>query len=154
MIQQNTTQICVRCGEEIPLKKSYVLIPGNTKSEVPCCLACYNKGIEMAQQNTTYPNGESWPRHTYTPFPDFSPPTPTVPGLTATPEMDALVERVAALEHEQWAHWTKHMLANLTPENVERWERQAATPYAGLTEAEKDGDREWAEKVLDLLMEV
>lgn len=116
----------------------------------------------MTQQNTTqvqlntttYPDGESWPRHTYTPFPAFSPPTPTGPGLTATPAPDAFMERLAALEHEQWAHWAKHMLANLTPENVEGWERQAATPYADLTEAEKAKDREWAEKVLDLLMEV
>ena len=111
----------------------------------------------QTQQNTTYkPDGESWLHHTYTPFPGFlSPtPTPTVPGLAATPALDAMIERLAALKHEQWAHWTKHMLANLTPENIARWERLAATPYAELTEAEKDKDREWAEKVLDLLMEV
>lgn len=56
-------------------------------------------------------------------------------------------ERLAALEHEQWAHWTKYMLDNLTPENIERWRRQIETPYEQLTEAEKDSDREWADKV-------
>ena len=115
----------------------------------------FQQNTTQMQQNTTYkPDGESWPRHTYTPFPDFSPPTPADPELLATPALDAMIERVAALEHEQWAHWTKHMLANLTPENIARWERQAAMPYAELTEAEKGKDREWAEKVLDLLMEI
>ena len=143
MIQQNTTQICVRCGEEIPLNKSYVLISGNTKPEVPCCLACYNKGSELAQQGATR-----------MPFPDFSPPTPTDPGLVAMPELDAMIERVAALEHEQWAAWTSYLLANLDAVHIEGWERQIRTPYADLSEKEKDSDREWAEKVLDLLMEI
>ena len=108
----------------------------------------------QTQQNTIYkPDGESWPRYTYAPYPDFSPPTPTGPGL-ATPALDAMIERLAALEHERWAQWAGRMLANLTPENIARWERQTETPYAELTEAEKDKDREWAEKVLDLLMEI
>ena len=60
------------------------------------------------------------------------------------------VERLAALEHEQWAHWTRYMLDNLTPENIERWERQIATPYSDLSESEKESDREWARKVVRL----
>jgi len=66
-----------------------------------------------------------------------------------------LREALAALEHEQWAHWTRYMLDTLrntgvpmTSEIVARWERQIATPYAELTEAEKNSDREWADKVL------
>ena len=58
-----------------------------------------------------------------------------------------MLEKFAALEHEQWAHWTRYMLDNLTPENIERWRRQIDTPYAQLTEAEKDSDRVWADKV-------
>lgn len=60
-------------------------------------------------------------------------------------------ERLAALEHEQWAHWTRFLLDHLTPETIERWRRQCDTPYAALTEAEKDQDREWADKVLAIL---
>ena len=30
-------------------------------------------------------------------------------------EMGALRERLAALEHEQWAHWTEYMLSRLKP---------------------------------------
>jgi len=53
---------------------------------------------------------------------------------------------MAALEHEQWAHWTKYMLDNLTPENIARWRRQIDTPYRGLSDNEKESDRVWAEE--------
>jgi hypothetical protein len=62
-----------------------------------------------------------------------------------------MIERLAALEHEQWAHWTKYMLDNLTAANIERWKRQIETAYADLTEAEKSSDRVWAQKVLDVM---
>jgi hypothetical protein len=64
---------------------------------------------------------------------------------------DPLIEKLAELEHEQWAHWTRHLLDNLTPEHIARWRRQAATPYAELSEAEKEKDREWARRVLACL---
>ena len=60
-------------------------------------------------------------------------------------------ERLAALEHEQWAHWTRYLLDHLTPENVERWRRQIDTPYEELSEQEKQSDREWADRVLELV---
>ena len=83
----------------------------------------------------------------------------------------SLREALAALEHDQWAHWTRYMLGALKEviglgfyeardnnidlsvvrEHLARWERQIATPYAELTEAEKDSDREWADKVLAVL---
>ncbi len=59
------------------------------------------------------------------------------------------VEAVAAVEHDQWAHWTAYMLDNLSRENIIRWSLQIETPYAELTEAEKDSDREWANKAID-----
>ena len=62
-------------------------------------------------------------------------------------------EMLAELEHKQWAHWTRYMLDNLTPENIERWKRQIETPYDELPEAEKDSDREWADKVLFLAVD-
>jgi hypothetical protein len=61
-----------------------------------------------------------------------------------------LREKLAELEHKQWAHWYRYMVANLTPENRRRWDGQAATPYALLTEVEKNCDREWADKVLEI----
>jgi len=92
------------------------------------------------------------------------------------PPSDTVLEDLASLEHEQWAHWTKYMLSVLAPvfeavdvlENasgyeavvgvpeiadayaaVKRWKRQIETAYADLTEKERDSDREWARKVMD-----
>jgi len=62
-----------------------------------------------------------------------------------------LLERLAALEHEQWAAWTQHFLSNQTPENLERWKRQMAATYEELSESEKEADRVWAKKILALL---
>ena len=89
-------------------------------------------------------------------------------------------EELAALEHDQWAHWTRHMLEVLEPllaygrgaisaiarreiENgftvpdperaeqaIRRWNRQINTPYEALTEKEQESDRVWADKVLEV----
>ena len=61
------------------------------------------------------------------------------------------LEELAELEHIQWAHWTRYMLNNLTPENIERWKRQIDTPYEELSEEEKNSDRKWARKVLGIV---
>lgn len=63
----------------------------------------------------------------------------------------SMIENLAALEHEQWAHWTKHMLDNLSPENIERWRRQIETPYEQLSEMEKGSDRQWARKAIKII---
>ena len=65
--------------------------------------------------------------------------------------MDELLERLAKLEHEQWAHWTKYFVGNITRENLVKWDRQIDTPYEDLTEYEKDSDRAWALRVLDVV---
>lgn len=73
-----------------------------------------------------------------------------------TDRMDDLRETLAALEHEQWAHWTRYLLerGSITPsEHRERWTCQVAMPYAELSEAEKASDRGWADRVLALLPE-
>lgn len=73
--------------------------------------------------------------------------------------MSDLLEDLAALEHEQWAGWAKHMLGKSWPcadipsalVSWHRWEAQADTPYADLSEADKEKDREFARKVLAVL---
>jgi transcriptional regulator with XRE-family HTH domain len=64
---------------------------------------------------------------------------------------DVLLETLATLEHEQWAHWTRHMLYNLTPENIARWRQQIDTPYAHLSDQEKESARQWARKIITIL---
>jgi len=129
------------------------------------------------------PHGREASRRGYTPlcgtWPDIR--ITTVPNMvTCAPCKSALRvaghfqgprEALAALEHDQWAHWTKYMLDTLEPlvvatttqgrgvavqaalESIERWRRQIDTPYADLSESEKDSDREWADKVMTLLKE-
>ena len=74
-------------------------------------------------------------------------------------------ERLAALEHEQWAHWMRYLFSRceaidagpngyalvISTEDVAHWQRQIDTSYADLTEREKDSDRVWADKVLAAL---
>lgn len=75
--------------------------------------------------------------------------------------MKNLLEDLAALEHKQWAHWTEYMLnriegiekANLNPkQQIEDWRRQIKTKYQDLTEKEKDSDRVWARKTIEIIL--
>lgn len=69
-----------------------------------------------------------------------------------------LIEKLASLEHEQWAGWANHFLDKVYRQNppdkeaIERWERQIRTPYSRLSEAEKEKDREWVWKMLQKLL--
>lgn len=88
---------------------------------------------------------------------------------------DELVEKVSDFMHDQWSHWHKFLLDNvyrwevkegqdkyktinehhyvlaLNFNKYKRWERQMNTPYSELSEKEKDSDREWARKLLELI---
>lgn len=59
-------------------------------------------------------------------------------------------EKIAELEHKQWAHIYRYIRNHATTENIARWNTQSETDYKDLTEKEKDSDREWADKVLSL----
>ena len=79
-----------------------------------------------------------------------------------------LRERLAALQHAIWSHWMRYMFAQGTYREIEldgkaqrvwimpepqrvRWERQMAMPYGALPAAERESDRDQADKVLSLL---
>ena len=71
-------------------------------------------------------------------------------------EEKILLERLAELEHEQWAHWISYQLrvgVKLDMEQWKRWHDLARIPYTNLSEKEKESDREWARKVLVLLQD-
>lgn len=78
--------------------------------------------------------------------------------------MDDLREQLAALAHEQWSNWMTYMFslsdinkygqATIPAALVQRWKRQMETPYAELSEKEKESDREEADRVLRVLTEV
>ena len=75
--------------------------------------------------------------------------------------LNELREPLAALSHEIWAHWMTYLFhkcyyptnaeETIPEELAERWHMQITTPYADLTEREKDSDREQADKILELL---
>lgn len=64
--------------------------------------------------------------------------------------MATLREEIAEIEHIQWAFWTEYMLDNLNDKNIARWREQIKTDYKDLSEKEKDSDRVWGDKVLEL----
>lgn len=78
-----------------------------------------------------------------------------------------LVEQLAAIEHERWADWQRWVHAKagpdpthsgkgallLLPEDVERWQRQISTPYAELSEREKQADRDQVARYWPVIVE-
>ena len=78
--------------------------------------------------------------------------------------LDDLVEQLAAIEHDRWSLWQRHLHSRCTPPDangallipaqlVSRWEGQLATSYAELSEQEKESDREQVRKYLPLIKE-
>lgn len=77
--------------------------------------------------------------------------------------MNPLRERLADVQHDIWSHWMRWMFTTGTfhedgtwtmPASlVQRWQRQMETPYAELTEREKDSDRTEADKSIAVIPE-
>jgi hypothetical protein len=75
-----------------------------------------------------------------------------------------ILEQLAAAEHERWAHWQRYMHSKairnsdgsltIPAELVSRWERLMETPYAELTEDERESDREQVRRYLPLLAKI
>lgn len=73
-----------------------------------------------------------------------------------------LLEPLAAIEHERWAHWQKYLHSQCSKNNdgsltipselVDRWERQLNTPYHDLSQKEKESDREQVSRYLNLIL--
>lgn len=71
------------------------------------------------------------------------------------------VEKVADVQHEIWSNWMRYLFSvcefnpdgsyTILTHSVERWKKQIKTPYQGLSEREKEGDRAQALKVLETL---
>lgn len=68
-----------------------------------------------------------------------------------------VMERMAAVQHEIWAHWMRYLFTRgeydkeagtfvIDAESVKRWTEQMHTPYQFLSEKEKESDREQVRK--------
>lgn len=72
--------------------------------------------------------------------------------------LDGMMEELAGIEHERWSHWQRLVHAKgerladgsiiLPAKLVRQWERQMDTPYAALSEREKESDREQVRRYL------
>lgn len=72
-----------------------------------------------------------------------------------------MLEALAALEHKRWSHWQRYLHSKCVPDGqgnltipaelVARWTTQMSTPYADLSEAEKNSDREQARATLEVI---
>lgn len=91
-----------------------------------------------------------------------------MPDETVVPSFaPELYEELSSIQHDIWAHWQRYLHSKLLsvtdPEDghvlyyrmdldwFERWERQATTPYAELTPAERASDREQVNRYWPLL---
>ncbi len=71
-----------------------------------------------------------------------------------------LLEKVAELCHDQWCNWMNYLFSRsgtyegqlrVTVDSSVRWRRQMRTPYAELSEEERDSDRKEARKFLECI---
>lgn len=75
--------------------------------------------------------------------------------------LESLVETLAAIEHERWAHWQSYVHDRgerradgslvLPAELVRHWDAQIEARYADLNEAEKTSDREQVRRYLPVI---
>jgi hypothetical protein len=75
--------------------------------------------------------------------------------------IDALVEKLAAVEHNRWSRWQRYIHGKairqsdgsllIPAELVKRWERQADTTYEQLSDPEKESDREQVREYLPII---
>jgi len=78
-------------------------------------------------------------------------------------KLNAAIDTLADIEHERWAHWQKYMHNKgvrqpdgslLIPAKlVSQWDRQLETPFAALSDDEKDSDREQVRKYLPAVVD-
>ena len=71
--------------------------------------------------------------------------------------LSVVMEELAGIEHKRWAHWQSYMHSKgtrqadgsllLSADLVAHWETQIATVYEGLSEKEKESDREQGPQV-------
>lgn len=68
---------------------------------------------------------------------------------------EELIERLAALEHDQWCAWATDLSLSekLSKRRVTRWHKNMC-PYEDLPKEVQEFDRVWARKVINVLRSV
>ena len=87
--------------------------------------------------------------------------------MTLRHSKEELIEQLADKEHASWARWMKYLFSKcavrdagygsweccIPSDLVERWKRQAYTPYEKLSEQEKQSDRDEVAHILPIIEE-
>lgn len=73
-------------------------------------------------------------------------------------KLDQIIDELASIEHERWAHWQKyvHDLAQRNSDGsvtipsdfVTKWERKITANFTDLTDSEKESDRDQVRRYL------
>jgi hypothetical protein len=81
--------------------------------------------------------------------------------IVAILEDHALLETLAAIEHERWSHWQRYLHEQciegkdgslvIPASLVTRWSKQMETSYHALSEREKESDREQVRQYLSVI---
>lgn len=76
---------------------------------------------------------------------------------------DELLEKLAAIEHERWAHWQAYLHEQcgkgrggeliIPAELASRWTVQLNTPYEELPEEEHQSDRDQVQRYLPIIID-
>ena len=88
---------------------------------------------------------------------------PSTDAIRKVLESEQLVDELATVEHERWAHWQRYVHEHcerqqdgslvIPAELAARWEAQIETPYGALTDLEKDSDREQVRRYLPVIID-
>ena len=87
---------------------------------------------------------------------------PSADEVEAVLNSPELLEDLAAVEHDRWSHWQRYMHDKgqatedggllIPAELVGRWSAQMNTPYAELSEQEKESDRDQVRRYLPTIV--
>lgn len=88
---------------------------------------------------------------------------PPIDAIRKILESEQLIDELAAIEHERWAHWQRYVHDHcerqqdgslvIPAELAARWQAQIQTPYVELTERERDSDREQVRRYLPVIVD-
>ncbi len=79
-------------------------------------------------------------------------------------KLDAAIDNLADIEHDRWSHWQKYMHQKgerqpdgsllISADLVAQWDRQIQTPFAELTDDEKESDRDQVRKYIPVVANI
>lgn len=88
---------------------------------------------------------------------------PTDDSIRSVLDSDELIDRLATIEHERWAHWQRYVHDHgerqddgslvIPAELVTRWDTQIATAYSDLSAKEQQSDQEQVRRYLPIIID-